>query len=47
MDTWIDLIEYIRESQKVAVESETLNFGDGVNMLYIINTYVVKRLHYY
>ena len=41
---WIDLIEYIQESQKVAVESETINFGDGVNMRYIINTYVMKRL---
>ena len=34
---WIDLIEHKLGLQKVAVESETVNFGDGVNIRYISN----------
>ena len=37
----IDLIEYTQESQKVAVDSEAVNFGGGVNIRYISNTWVL------
>ena len=37
---WIDLIETKNaEPQKVAGEPRAVNFGDGVNMRYISNTY--------
>ena len=41
---WIDLNEYSLEPQKVAKDSQTTNFGDGVKTYFLSNSQVLKQL---
>ena len=42
---WIDLNEYSLEPQKVAKDSQTTNFGDGVKTYFLSNSQVLKQYY--